>query len=430
VKFNNVNGKLRIRALRDIGQLKRGRSKFRVYLENQRVYINKAQLGEDEGITLRWIMKALPEFCFRDDMKEAFYNIMGEALKGVHYAFPPKTIKYKHIKDGAKMSTNGVTLQVTKTPGITAADFRAEMAEKWQKLTAKNGGTLFGKTFIPFGKEGDIGDEVMTSIIQQQNKFLRSTKQRIVQNLNDTDCPIDTVSGSGEELDAATISLHDVFYQYKDGEGKQLIDTIEKKNTGGAYRFLFHEKNIELNDNMLNNLNATLDEIGAWGECDVHYRYMNAYPIGAVGRQAKSNTTAFWTNHLSAFKSNGIPPNEIDMQELQYSTNKWARWVKFSYSDIYRGNLPATMTYTTISNTSAQGQENNSMESGTGDGSNLPASQTDIPGAITALSNLKRKMAAIDLEREAFKVDQASLKEKVSTMTSSSEKMADDIIAV
>jgi hypothetical protein len=39
-------------------------------------------------------------------------------------------------------------------------------------------------------------------------------------------------------------------------------------------------------------------------------------------------------------------------------------------------------------------------------------------------------MAAIDLEREAFKVDQASLKEEFSTMTSSLEKMADDILAV
>jgi hypothetical protein len=52
VKFKNGNGKLRIRALRDMGQLKRGRSKFRLYLENQRVYISKAQLGEEEGITL------------------------------------------------------------------------------------------------------------------------------------------------------------------------------------------------------------------------------------------------------------------------------------------------------------------------------------------------------------------------------------------
>jgi hypothetical protein len=138
-------------------------------------------------------------------MKDALCNMMGETFKNVHYALFPKTIKYKRSKDGANMSTNSITLQVTKTPGITAADFRAEMAEKWQTLTAKNGGTLFGKTFIPFGKEGDIGDGVMTNIIQQQNNFLRSTKQRIVQNLNDIDCTINIISGSGEEIDATTI---------------------------------------------------------------------------------------------------------------------------------------------------------------------------------------------------------------------------------
>jgi hypothetical protein len=44
-----------------------------------------------------------------------------------------------------------------------------------------------------------------------------------------------------------------------------LIDIIEKTNTGGTYRFLFHEKKMELIDNMLNNLDATLDETGAWG---------------------------------------------------------------------------------------------------------------------------------------------------------------------
>jgi hypothetical protein len=68
-----------------------------------------------------------------------------------------------------------------------------------------------------------------------------------------------------------------------------LIDAIEKTNTGGMYIFLFHDKNTELIDNMLNNLDATLDDIGTWGECDVHYRYMTAYPIGVVGRVAKSS---------------------------------------------------------------------------------------------------------------------------------------------
>jgi hypothetical protein len=56
-----------------------------------------------------------------------------------------------------------------------ASDFHADMEENWQRMTVKNGGTLFGENFIPFGKEGDIGVEVMTNIIQQQNLFLHST---------------------------------------------------------------------------------------------------------------------------------------------------------------------------------------------------------------------------------------------------------------
>jgi hypothetical protein len=117
-------------------------------------------------------------------MKEALYKMMGDEFKGVQYALFAKTIKYKHSRDGAKMAKNGITLQVTTTPGINIAGFRADMAENWQRMTVKTGGTLFGKTFIPFGTEGGIGDDIMTIIIQQQNNFLRSTKQRIVQSLN------------------------------------------------------------------------------------------------------------------------------------------------------------------------------------------------------------------------------------------------------
>jgi hypothetical protein len=102
VKFNNINGKLRIRTSQGLGQLKSGRSKLQVYLEQQWVYINKAQLGEEDGITLGWTLKAHPEFCYRDDMKEALYNNMCDEFKGVQCALFPKTIKYKRSKDGAK----------------------------------------------------------------------------------------------------------------------------------------------------------------------------------------------------------------------------------------------------------------------------------------------------------------------------------------
>jgi hypothetical protein len=102
VKFNNINGKLRICTSQGLGQLKRGRSKFCVYLEQQRVYINKAQLGEEDGITLGWALKAHPAFCYRDDTKEALYEMMGDEFKEVQYALFSKTIKYKRSKNDIK----------------------------------------------------------------------------------------------------------------------------------------------------------------------------------------------------------------------------------------------------------------------------------------------------------------------------------------
>jgi hypothetical protein len=247
------------------------------------------------------------------------------SLKGFNTRCFPKQSSTR----GAKMTTNGVTLQVTKTPGITVADFWANMAEKWQRMTAKTRRALFGKTVIPFGKEGDIGDEFMTKSIQQQNNFLRSTKQCIVQNLNECYCPVDIATGSAEDMDAATVTLRDIFYQYKDDEGGQLFEAIEKPNKGGTHRFIFHESKIEIFDNMLNNLDATLDAFGAWEDCDVHLRYLTSLPISVVGREVKYTPTAFWANHLSAFKPQGIPA-EIDTQELQYSTKKRAPWVRAS----------------------------------------------------------------------------------------------------
>jgi hypothetical protein len=155
VKFNNINSKLRIHTSQDIGQLKRGRWKFHVYLENQWLYINKTQLGEEDGITLDWAWKAHLYFCSRDDTNEALYNMMVEDFKGAQYVLLSKTIKYKRSKDGVNMTTNSIALQVARTTGITASDFRADVAERWQWLKVKTGGKLFGKTFIPFGKEGD-----------------------------------------------------------------------------------------------------------------------------------------------------------------------------------------------------------------------------------------------------------------------------------
>jgi hypothetical protein len=143
----------------------------------------------------------------------------------------------------------------------------------------------------------------MTTIIQQQNHFIRSTKQRFVQNLNNIDCHMDIVTGSAEYMDAATIILREIFYRYKDKDGgQQLFDAINKTNTGGTYRFLFHERNMDTAGKMPGNLDATVDASGAWDGCDIHFRYFTALSISVVGRIAKSTPTAFWENSSHLLK--------------------------------------------------------------------------------------------------------------------------------
>jgi hypothetical protein len=209
----------------------------------------------------------------------------------------------------------------------------------------------------------------MTTIIQQQNNLLGLTKHRIVQHMNDIDCIRNITTCSEEDMEAATITLRDIFCQYKDGDGGQLFDAIEKTNTGGTYINVFHERNIETIDNILSNLDATLDTFIAWDDCDVHFRYMTALPISVVGRVSKSTQAAFWENHLAAFKPNGIPA-DIDSQALQYITHKCVPWVRASYSSIAKGHTTARTTVPTIANTSAQGHDVNSTESGLQGGSN------------------------------------------------------------
>jgi hypothetical protein len=98
----------------DIGKLKQAGSVFRMNLQANRVYINKAQLVTKEGVTLGWMHQAHPVFCFREDIKERLRELMGDEHKEVQYALFPKTIYYKRILDGVRLTTTGVTMQIAK----------------------------------------------------------------------------------------------------------------------------------------------------------------------------------------------------------------------------------------------------------------------------------------------------------------------------
>jgi hypothetical protein len=64
---------------------------------------------------------------------------------------------------------------------------REDIAMMWQKASNHRDGPLVGKHFVPFGKSGDMGDEITTKIIHRQNIMLQTNKQRVLTNLNGID---------------------------------------------------------------------------------------------------------------------------------------------------------------------------------------------------------------------------------------------------
>jgi hypothetical protein len=185
VPVNNVAGSIKIQTKFSISQLKHPSSTFWQYLNKERVHINSTQLGVEEGVTMGWCWKSHPAFGYRDEMKYHLKLMMGKAHEDTLYALFPKNIRYIRKYDGAKLSTTGIALRIAKRPGVSEQLFREELAQRWSNLSIKKGGSLASKFFIPFGNESTLGDSELTHIIEQQNLYLRTTKQRIVRNLND-----------------------------------------------------------------------------------------------------------------------------------------------------------------------------------------------------------------------------------------------------
>jgi hypothetical protein len=125
-------------------------------------------------------------------------------------------VKYKQSYE-MMLTTNGITIQVAKTENTSSSDFRAAMSEKWQGLTAKTGRTLWGKTFLPFGCEGDMDNAVMTAVFQQQQKCPQDATQHIVQNLSNIDEIIGIEMNEEEdeemEMEGTGITLRHIFFQ-------------------------------------------------------------------------------------------------------------------------------------------------------------------------------------------------------------------------
>jgi hypothetical protein len=83
---------------------------------------------------------------------------MGKEHEDTFYALLPKIIRYVCKTDEDKLSTTGITLRITKRPGVSEQTLQEEFAQRWIILNTKSVGSLASNLLTPFGEESTFGD--------------------------------------------------------------------------------------------------------------------------------------------------------------------------------------------------------------------------------------------------------------------------------
>jgi hypothetical protein len=314
--------------------------------------------------------------------------------------------------------------------------FREELAQRWSNLSTKKGGSLASKSFIPLGKESTLGDSEMTHIIEQQNLYLQTTKQRIVRNLNDIDDEINFETHDDVNMEGSGTTIREMFMKHLDNKGNALFYSMEHTNNSDVYRRLFDESNTEQVDTLLGTIYESLDVMGDWDNAYYHYRYHSHKKVNIVSIQPRGEQSDFWKKHFAGFVKNPIPSvKDIShVQQLPKGRQNSNR-VQPSYSDIARGHGPnendSDITGPTAAKTATQHTKQKPAPS---PGPQVSPNQHTGPaspsseGATSGLASVKRKLAEIDKERENFIFSQQKIKDDVSEMTDSFTKMSGDMV--
>jgi hypothetical protein len=356
-------------------------------------------------------------------MREAIKNQMPIEYANVEWALFPKMIYYTRVSDGVKLSTSGVSLQVTKQVAGQVDATQEDIAKMWQKVSLHKGGPLVGKHVVPFGKSGDMGDSITTQIIHHQNAMLKSIKQWVLTNLNEIDTIIEM-----EIPETATFghnglfTLREAFLSYKDDAGALIFSAIEATQTDGIYRFLFNDNNHAAVDMILTDIDEKHEAIGNWDDSPVHYRCITTDDVEVSGKNAQAQGKSFWQEHYKLMS--GTIPEVVDTNMFDRQHQRRPPTVHVSYSDIARSSgSPLTQSQT-------NSQDGESVD--TTIASNVSRQETNDSGMnmITVLSLMKKRMEEIDNQREAFTTKQQRMDERISTVTISVSKLSANILAV
>jgi hypothetical protein len=259
--------------------------------------MNYAQLG--------WVAGAHPSFSYRDEMKERLSRLMKGDHSSLQYALCPRSFHY--ITDKNKMlTTRDIAIQIMKSDNISPATSREDMFQQWQRIEEERDNPLGGQYFVPVGGGADLETNAITNIFHKQKQFLRTTKMKLVHKLGEMDEGFDIDLNDHVDIPHEYRTLRNILRSFR-VKNNQVILLVDKTNTIGTYRFLYHENMGKYMVDLLSNIDEHIKDNGDWDACVNHYQFNSVEKVTPNDVMRDADNSSFWKSYADVVSAGPTP---------------------------------------------------------------------------------------------------------------------------
>jgi hypothetical protein len=190
---------------------------------------------------------------------------------------------------------------------------------------------------------------------------------------------------------------------------------VDKTNTIGTHRFLYHENMGKYMVDLLSNIDEHIKDTGDWDACDNHYRFISGEKVTPDDVMRDADNSSFWKSYADVISA-GPTPIEIGVDLTKSPARRPRTIASYAAAVVHKQStkrnsqnsqyVDATKTASTISDNSDEARNEAGIE------------------------DSKRKLAEIDTHRDNYEKQQQKVEVDVRTLTESMHKMVTYIINI
>jgi hypothetical protein len=197
-------------------------------------------------------------------------------------------------------------------------------------------------------------------------------------------------------------------------KNNHVILMVEKTNTIGTYRFLYHENTEKYMVDLLSNIDDHIKDTGDWFACDNHYQFNSGEKVTPDDVMRSAGNSSFWKYYADGISA-GPTPTETGVDLTKPPVRRPRKIV--SYAAVVQKQ-----------STKGANQNNQSVDAPTT--ASTISDDSGEPWNDAGIDNLNRKLAEIDTHRDNYVKQQQNVEDDVSTLTEAMHKMASYIINI